>query len=378
MDLIAERGIAAQYSGKGVASLMAGHLAFCARGSKGKSKYLNNADIALRVGWLNAIKEWQEEFVGNMSSREFVDIVRHDLLGNRVFVFTPKGEIKNLPEGSTAMDYAYLIHSDIGNKMVAAKVNGILVSPMHVLANAEVVEIITCNALPSKTAFERHWQWLQHAKTRGARHKIMKNFAADHEKEEHYDHKFSFQNDQKSIWEKLLASIDERPSIKKVGNDLVHVNRTLGIPKINGKRNKDLETIGIKINDNSMISGDGLKEVMANKDVMPDLECWKASKIALWHNLEGHSIQWLCVVCTDRRGMLAEVATALTAAGITICSCVAEVDRRKNMGVLLFHIESTYENLVNASSSFNGILGVLSWTAGCSWSNSTGDHFFEC
>ncbi|OAY75738.1 putative GTP diphosphokinase RSH1, chloroplastic, partial [Ananas comosus] len=114
MNLIAERGIAAHYSGRG-------------------------------IGWLNAIREWQEEFVGNMSSREFVDTIMRDLLGSRVFVFTPKGEIKNLPKGATVIDYAYLIHTEIGNKMVAAKVNGNLVSPMHVLANAEVVEIITYN-----------------------------------------------------------------------------------------------------------------------------------------------------------------------------------------------------------------------------------------
>jgi hypothetical protein len=50
----------------------------------------------LQVGWLNAIREWQEEFVGNMSSREFVDTVTRDLLGSRVFVFTPRGEVRQL------------------------------------------------------------------------------------------------------------------------------------------------------------------------------------------------------------------------------------------------------------------------------------------
>nr|XP_016434843.1 PREDICTED: putative GTP diphosphokinase RSH1, chloroplastic isoform X1 [Nicotiana tabacum] len=81
-----------------------------------------------------------------MSSREFVDTITRDLLGSRVFVFTPGGEIKHLPKGATVIDYAYMIHTEIGNKMVAAKVNGNLVSPLHVLANAEVVEIITYNS----------------------------------------------------------------------------------------------------------------------------------------------------------------------------------------------------------------------------------------
>lgn len=48
----------------------------------------------MQIGWLNAIREWQEEFVGNMSSREFVDTITRDLLGSRVFVFTPKGEVR--------------------------------------------------------------------------------------------------------------------------------------------------------------------------------------------------------------------------------------------------------------------------------------------
>ncbi|PPD90922.1 hypothetical protein GOBAR_DD12158 [Gossypium barbadense] len=72
--------------------------------------------------------------------------------------FMVKNEIKNLPRGATVIDYAYMIHTDIGNKMVAAKVNGNLVSPTHVLANAEVVEIITYNSSSSVSShcFDNH------------------------------------------------------------------------------------------------------------------------------------------------------------------------------------------------------------------------------
>ncbi|AQL09073.1 hypothetical protein ZEAMMB73_Zm00001d048179, partial [Zea mays] len=77
---------------------------------------LNNTGFAVRVGYLNAIHEGREElFVGNMSSREFVDTITRDLLGSRVFVFTPKGKIKNLPKGATLVDYAYLNHTETGN-----------------------------------------------------------------------------------------------------------------------------------------------------------------------------------------------------------------------------------------------------------------------
>ncbi|MBA0679350.1 hypothetical protein Goari_011124 [Gossypium aridum] len=93
MDLIAERGIAAHYSGRVFVTGLVGHAVPNGRNSRGKLVCLNNANIALRVGWLNAIREWQEEFVGNMSSREFVDTITRDLLCSRIFVFTPRGEV---------------------------------------------------------------------------------------------------------------------------------------------------------------------------------------------------------------------------------------------------------------------------------------------
>ncbi|KAJ0978453.1 hypothetical protein J5N97_013927 [Dioscorea zingiberensis] len=403
MNLIAERGIAAHYSGRGNFSGVVGHGVHNGRNPKGKTACLNNADIALRIGWLNAIREWQEEFVGNMSSREFVDTIMRDLLGSRVFVFTPKGEIKNLPKGATVIDYAYLIHTEVGNKMVAAKVNGNLVSPMHVLANAEVVEIVTYNALSNKSAFQRHQQWLQHAKTRSARHKIMKflreqavlsaseitadtvnNFVADLGDDSDYEQiSASPPQKSKSLWERILMNIEELSSAKKGQEDLVPVQNSVGIPKVNGKHNKNIQKISLKVNGNPVVS-DGIVEfIHANvplyKEVVPSLESWIAGKVATWHNLEGRSVQWLCVVCIDRKGMMAEVTSALTAIGIMICSCVAEIDRRKGMGVLLFQVEGTYDNLVDVCSSLDVILGVLGWSIGCTWSSPLSDHsFLEC
>ncbi|CAD5190587.1 unnamed protein product [Musa acuminata subsp. malaccensis] len=400
MDLIAERGIAAHYSGRVVPGLVAKEIPG-GRNSKGKTTCLNNTDFALRIGWLNAIRDWQQEFVGNMSSREFVDTVMRDLLGSRVFVFTPKGEIKNLPKGATVIDYAYMIHTDIGNNMVAAKVNGNLVSPMHILANAEVVEIITYNALSSKSAFQRHQQWLQHAKTRSARHKIMKflreqaalaateitadtvnDFVADLKDGGEYEQTFSRSpsNERKSIWEKMLAIAKESTSTERK-HDLLPVRNTSDLPKINGKYNKIVQKMCMKINGNPMTRDDAFSEfiygkIPTYKEVLPGLESWKAGKIALWHHVEGNSIMWFCVVCIDRKGMMAEVSSALTAVGIRICSCVAEIDRRRGMGVMLFHFEGTPDNLVNACSSVDVILGVLGWSAGCSWSSPMDDHNF--
>ncbi|KAG5221872.1 GTP diphosphokinase RSH [Salix suchowensis] len=388
MDLIAERGIAAHYSGRVFVTGLVGHAMPNGRSTRGKTVCLNNANIALRIGWLNAIREWQEEFVGNMSSREFVETITRDLLGSRVFVFTPRGEIKNLPKGATAIDYAYMIHTEIGNKMVAAKVNGNLISPMHVLANAEVVEIITYNALSSKSAFQRHKQWLQHAKTRSARHKIMKflreqaalsaaeitadsvnDFIADSEEDSEVEDVSDNNKRSRPLWEKILMNVVEKSSQGKHSNDFLPVNcETVWTPKVNGKHNKHGNGVA------KMIQA----SIPRYKEVLPGLESWQASKVASWHSHEGHSIQWFCVVCIDRRGMMAEISTALAAVDINICSCVSETDRGRGMAVILFHIEGNLDSLVKGCASVDLIQGVLGWSTGCSWPSSTENHLLEC
>ena len=115
-------------------------------------------------GWLISIREYIEEF---SSSRDLVDAVRRDLLGNRVFVFTPKGRIVDLPKDSTPIDVAYRIHSDVGNKMIGAKVNGRLVKLDYKLQNADVVKIIGSNSSAGPSS-----EWIGFTKSRTARQKI--------------------------------------------------------------------------------------------------------------------------------------------------------------------------------------------------------------
>ncbi|CAA2989339.1 GTP diphosphokinase RSH1, chloroplastic isoform X2 [Olea europaea subsp. europaea] len=99
-----------------------------------------------------------------------------------------------------------------------------------------------------------------------------------------------------------------------------------------------------------------LANIPIYREVLPGIENWHVSKITSWHNLEGHSIQWFCIVYIDRRG-------------ITICSCdwQAEIDRGQGMGVMLFHVEASLDSLVNVCSGVDSILGVLGWSVGCSW-----------
>uniref|UniRef100_A0A2P2MT57 Putative GTP diphosphokinase RSH1, chloroplastic n=1 Tax=Rhizophora mucronata TaxID=61149 RepID=A0A2P2MT57_RHIMU len=379
MDLIAERGIAAHYSGRVFITSLVGHAMPNSQNSRGKTVSLNDANIALRIGWLNAIREWQEEFVGNMTSREFVDTITRDLLGSRVFVFTPRGEIKNLPKGATVIDYAYMIHTDIGNKMVAAKVNGNLVTPAHVLTNAEVVEILTYNALSSKSAFQRHKQWLQHARTRSARHKIMKflrdqaapsateirvdtvnDFIADSEGKSEAEEISDNGKQNRYLWEKIFMNAVENPYPEKsFGDFLNRKNGSTRVPKINGC-NKYLQKVSLDAKEGLLFQGNGVAKMVqvkipSNHEVLPGLESWRASKVASWHSLEGHSIQWFCIACMDQRGMIAELTTILATVDITICSCVAEVDRVRGMAVMLFHIEGSLDSLVVYQQT------ILSW-----------------
>jgi len=131
-------------------------------------------ELKRRVSWLKNIQEWQQEF---SSSREFVEAVTRDLLGGRVFVFTPKGRIINLPKGATPVDFAYHIHTEVGHHMVGAKVNGRIVPLSYELQNGEIVEILTAkNAHPSKG-------WLEFAKTRTAKSKIRQYFRAQERQE---------------------------------------------------------------------------------------------------------------------------------------------------------------------------------------------------
>ncbi|MGI9146417.1 MAG: RelA/SpoT family protein, partial [Chloroflexota bacterium] len=94
-----------------------------------------------KVAWLRQLMDWQKDVAGG--AQEFVDSLRSDIFQDQVYVFTPKGEIKELPSGASSLDFAYRIHTDVGHKCVGAKVNGRLVSLDTKLRNGDIVEVIT-------------------------------------------------------------------------------------------------------------------------------------------------------------------------------------------------------------------------------------------
>jgi GTP pyrophosphokinase len=128
------------------------------------------------VLWLKQLHEWQQE---TSDVSEFLDALRFDLRSPEVFVFTPKGSVIALPQGSTPVDFAYAVHTEVGNKCVGAKVNGKLVSLEVPLANGDVVEVVTNkgeNAAPSR-------DWLSFVKSPRARSKIKAWFSKERREE---------------------------------------------------------------------------------------------------------------------------------------------------------------------------------------------------
>ncbi|MDQ0150001.1 RelA/SpoT family protein [Eubacterium multiforme] len=125
-------------------------------------------DFETKLAWLRDILEWQKD---TSDAEEFMEGFKIDLFSDEVFVFTPKGVVINLASGSTPIDFAYRIHTDIGNRCVGAKVNGKIVPLDYKLKTGEIVEIIT-----SKVAKGPNMDWLNIAKSNQAKSKIRQWF----------------------------------------------------------------------------------------------------------------------------------------------------------------------------------------------------------
>ncbi len=157
MDEIAENGVAAHWAYK-------------------EKKNLNEKTQNSTEAKLQFFKSIMELDVEKMSSEEFVNSVKDEILNDNIYVFTPKGDIFELPKGSTPIDFAYKIHTAVGDTMVGAIVNNNIASLDYELKNNDIVKIITNrNSSPSK-------EWLTIAKTTQARNKI-RNYFSKSEKE---------------------------------------------------------------------------------------------------------------------------------------------------------------------------------------------------
>jgi GTP diphosphokinase / guanosine-3',5'-bis(diphosphate) 3'-diphosphatase len=146
MHKIAEEGVAAHWAYK-----------------EGKNGEGPSAKDAAKFGWLRQLLEWQRDLT---DPTEFLETVKVDLFADEVFVFTPKGDVKSLPRGATPLDFAYAVHSEVGERTVGAKVNGKIVPLRSKLKNGDTVEILTSpTGHPSK-------DWLGFVKTSRAQTRI--------------------------------------------------------------------------------------------------------------------------------------------------------------------------------------------------------------
>lgn len=156
MNKIAEYGIAAHWKYK--------------EGIKGSSQFDG------KLSWIQEVLAYETDL---KDSKEFLDLIKHDIsIGNEVYCFTPKGDVRNLTAGATALDFAYAIHSGVGNKCVGVKINGKIAPISTVLQNGDVVEVLI-----NQNSKGPSQDWLKIVKTSGAKAKIRQFFKREQKEE---------------------------------------------------------------------------------------------------------------------------------------------------------------------------------------------------
>ncbi|MDW7728574.1 MAG: bifunctional (p)ppGpp synthetase/guanosine-3',5'-bis(diphosphate) 3'-pyrophosphohydrolase [Bacillota bacterium] len=139
-----------------------------------KEKVKNSGELDEKLTWLRQLLEWQHDY---RDARDFIKDLKGDLFTDEVFVFTPKGDVIDLPAGSVTLDFAYRIHTDIGNRCTGAKVNGRLVPLDYQLKTGDMVEVVTSKqGSPSR-------DWLNLVKTPQAKNKIRSWFKKERREE---------------------------------------------------------------------------------------------------------------------------------------------------------------------------------------------------
>jgi GTP pyrophosphokinase len=186
MHDVAEAGIAAHWRYK--------------EGSRGDRRYDE------KLAWVRQLMDWQREVA---DATEFVEGLKLEVFQDQVFVFTPKGDVKDLPAGATPLDFAYRIHTDVGHRTIGSKVNNRLVPLDYKLRNGDIVEIIT-----TKAAHGPSRDWLNIVQTSAAREKIRQWFKRQQRDENIEQGKDLLDRELRRLAHETLATVDQARLLK--------------------------------------------------------------------------------------------------------------------------------------------------------------------
>ncbi|MGC8461198.1 MAG: RelA/SpoT family protein [Candidatus Dormibacteria bacterium] len=154
-----------------------------------------------KYSWLKLLSDWQKEV---SDAKSFVDAVKVDIFQDEVFVFTPRGDVRSLSQGSTPIDFAYRVHTDVGHHCIGAKVNGRMVSLDYRLQNGDIVEILT-----SKNSRGPSRDWLSFVKTSSAKEKIRSYFKRERREENVQRGRELLEKELRRVHQMALNSIKE-------------------------------------------------------------------------------------------------------------------------------------------------------------------------
>ncbi len=198
-----------------------------------------------KIAWVKQLALWQKKLA---SSEEFAESLKIDIFQDRIFAFTPRGDVKDLPEGATAIDFAYAIHSELGHKCIGAKANGKIIPLDDKLKNGDVVEILT-----SKIPQGPRRDWLTFIKTNFARNKIKNWFKKIDREKNLQSGKEILNSELKKLCRKTISQI-EKERITKMLNTLPY---------------NTLEDVLVACGEGSLLANQIIKKLFSASELLP-------------------------------------------------------------------------------------------------------------
>jgi GTP diphosphokinase / guanosine-3',5'-bis(diphosphate) 3'-diphosphatase len=380
MDKLAEEGIAAHW--------------------KYKEGLIGTAEQK-QFGWLKQLLEWQKNL---QDPKEFMEMVQMDLFPNEVYVFTPKGEVKEFPRGATPVDFAYGIHSEVGEKCSGARVNGRMVPLRYQFNNGDIVEIITSNKQHPRK------DWLDFVKTTKAKSRIRqwiksqerdesiilgKNILEKALDQAHLDSQNITKNEQLEAIAKDLSLSSVQDLLANIGYGMISSNQVIGrlkpqeteaekseglMKKMVARLTRKKDTKGIRVRglDNMLIRFANCCHPLPGEHVIGFITMGRGVTIhkhdckqmldadsrrivdVIWEPTEKDVyLARLKVTSVDKKGILADISSIMAQRDANIIQAEVKTTMDKN-GISFFTIQvSDYKQLEGVIGAIKKIKEVL-------------------